>query len=157
MRRAAIAVAALAAILVLAACGGGDDDGGSNPTSAEDVVLELRAAGLPIGEYVVYDEQTDPNDLLGRPGQYTGKANFHDERLEFDEDFDTSSGGAVEVFADREDAQVRKDYVDAISQAGPMFVQYSYLQGTVLLRVAGDITPTDAAAYESAFLAMDLE
>ena len=35
----------------------------------------------PIYEIITYTEKTDPNNLLGRPNQYTSKANFSDIRI----------------------------------------------------------------------------
>jgi len=101
--------------LVAASCGGGGTKtvtvaGTSTPSATtgaastqskeletpDDVFAALKSAGLPIGAVRSYTASTDPNELLGRPGQYTGKANFRDRRLPPTKDFDTSSGGSVE-------------------------------------------------------------
>ncbi len=54
-------------VLLVIGCGGGP------PPSPEVVVRELEARGVPVGEVEVYNEDNDPNKLLGRPGQYVGK------------------------------------------------------------------------------------
>jgi integrase len=48
-----------------------------NPRPAE-VIAGLKREGMPIGATRFYTPSSDPNHLLGRPGQYTGKANFKD-------------------------------------------------------------------------------
>src|SRR5665647_137930 len=63
--------------------------------TAAEVLDGLKSAGLPIGNAVEYTAETDTNKLLGRPGQYTGKANFEDTRI----DEDTQSlNDSIEVF-----------------------------------------------------------
>lgn len=54
------------------------------PPSPESLVAEFTAAGLPISTSVVFTAETDPNDNLARPGQYTGKVSWVDERLRDD-------------------------------------------------------------------------
>jgi hypothetical protein len=114
-----------------------------------DVIAALKKAGLPITASRVYTESNDPNKLMGRPGQYIGKANFLDRRIKFDQ-FSVSDGGSVETFANKSDANVRFKYMSAVART-PLFAEYDYLEGTVLLRIASDLTPTQAKAYETAF------
>jgi len=101
----------------------------------------------------VYNEDNDPNKLLGRPGQYIGKANFRDPRAESDhaKGIDISEGGAIEVFASEDEAKKRADFVEAIGKSGigPL-AEYDYRRGRVLLRVAGDLTPRQARQYKRA-------
>ena len=115
------------------------------------VIAALKSAGLPIGAVRSYTASSDPNTLLGRPGQYTGKANFRDRRLEPSDDFDTTSGGSVETFDSQGDAQQRYDYVDAITQGSPLFAEYHYLEGDAFLRLSNELTPAQAKVYEEAF------
>ena len=122
------------------------------PETAEVVLARLKGAGIPIGEYVVFDEETDPNKLLGRPNGYVGKINFLDTRIDRtrQDDFDTSDGGSIEVFTTPEAARARKDYIDALGKGSPFFVEYSYVNGKVLVRVSKELTPSQAAEYENA-------
>ncbi len=114
------------------------------------VISALRRAGLPIGLVRYYSASNDVNKLLGRPGQYTGKANFRDRRIR-GSGFDVDDGGSVETFANKGDAANRFRYVDAITRASPLFAEYHYLEGTVFLRVSHELTPVQAKAYERAF------
>jgi hypothetical protein len=154
--------------LALVGCGGGggsqsagggsrteSSPGTSQPKTALAVLKSLKRAGLPIDGYENYTAETDDNHLLGRPGQYVSKANFHDKRLEKWPDFDSNGGGTIETFASSEDAQNRYDYVHAITTSSSLFAEYEYLNGLVLLRLSHDLTPKQAQAYKkSAFDAM---
>ena len=57
-----------------------------------------------LGKVVIYTEDTDPNKLLGRQGQYTGKLNFNDTRYQMEpEDF-----GTIEIFKTKETVPKRR-------------------------------------------------
>jgi hypothetical protein len=113
--------------------------------TAEGISNGLKANGLPMANIVVLTEETDTNKLLGRPNQYTSKTSFEDTRVT-----DSKVGGTVEVFANPTDAKTRKDYVERISSSSPMFLQYIYLKGNVLVRIEKELTPSQAAEYEAA-------
>jgi hypothetical protein len=180
-RRPLIA-ACIAFVLILAACGGGSSvqtnvtpvtaspvatataiTGQSlerprvepttpSPQTAAEILASLQAAGLPIDATIVFDASTDANQLLGRPGQYTGKASFHDSRLAAPSTSLTiDSGGSIETFASTADAQRRYDYIVGLGQASSLLVEYDYLKGTALLRIAHALTPDQANAYSTAF------
>jgi hypothetical protein len=155
--------AALICVLVLAACGGDDDSesasldddhGEALSLAADDVVLALAAAGLPVELTVVYTEATDPNDLLGRPGGYTSKAAFVDTRVDEDEVSDSDEGsvelgGGVEVFEEAGQAKERSEYIQSITEGG-ILAEYNYVEGPVLLRLSQQLTPTQAEEYQAA-------
>lgn len=128
-----------------------------NPTESVLIFLDaLRAAGLPVGDYIQYDERTDPNALLGRPGGYLAKINFHDQRVK-DKDtlnnYDMDGGGTVEIFASERDAKARFDYISPLSTT-PLFGQYVYYRGKVVLRVSHHLIPSEAAEYNNVLSAM---
>ncbi len=120
-------------------------------TSAESVLLALQERGLPIGEYQVFTAEDDPNELLGRPRQYTSKVNFIDTTIgPGSSAFDLADGGSIEVFESTDYAQSRADYILGVLEANPSLVEYDFLEGTVLLRLSGSLTPDEAALYEEA-------
>ncbi len=122
-------------------------------SSAESIVLALQSMGLPIGDYLVYSAETDPNELLGRPGQYIGKVNFVDSSISPGAiALDINDGGSIEVFASEANAQVRHDYVVEVTQSTPLLAEYDFIQGTVLLRLSKSFTPDEAAVYEAALI-----
>jgi len=107
----------------------------------------MKSVGLPIGDVVSYDENTDPNGLLGRPGQYVEKTDFSDTEL----DTPSTDNGTVEVFANSNDAKAHKEYVDKISESAPTLGYYTYRANEYLLRLTFDIPPNRAKDYEDAF------
>jgi hypothetical protein len=121
--------------------------------TADDVINKLKEAGLNISQIVTYTESTDSNNLLGRPGQYIAKTNFGVTELETDgnPDMDVSMGGSVEIFANEKDAKARYDYVTEISKSAPMFAEYDYLNGKMLLRLSSQILPSKVVDYEKTF------
>lgn len=126
----------------------------SKPRSARQVVQRFKRAGLPIGRVEVYTATTDLNHLLGRPGQYTSKANWIDTRIKGEGSSGTSidsvRGGSVEVFGTLADASRRARYVRAVTQSSSAFVEYDFQRGSVLLRLSRDLTPAQASAYKAA-------
>ena len=132
-------------LLTFVACG---DDGESAQLNASDVLNAFIEASLPIGETEIYTEETDPNELLGRPDSYTSKVNFADTRLEQGENL---TGGSIEVFAVQKDAETRKDYIESIFEAMPFMSEYIYIKGTMLLRLSYSLTPEQAQEYNKIF------
>lgn len=123
----------------------------SAPTP-ESVIAHLKAAGLPITSDIVYTAETDPNKLLGRPSQYTAKASWKDPRVDDPLKSDEPgiwTGGTVEIFATDADRQTFQTYVAEMAKT-PLLAHYGYARGRVLLRVAGRLTPDQAAEYDRA-------
>lgn len=159
----------LVLVMLLVACSRGDAPAPSKPTEAPKptadakptattlpsdaagVVQLFKAKGLPIGETTVYSGDNDPNKLLGRPNQYTGKANWLDTRLprETTDKIESTDGGTVETFANEADAKARQAYVAGITSKASMFAEYAYLQGNVLVRLSKRLTPDQAGQYEA--------
>ena len=125
--------------------------GASKALAAEEYVSKLKEVSLAIGETIVYTAETDSNNLLGRPNQYTSKVNFADTTLEQFES-DDPQGGSVEVFNNGADAKKRKEYIDSIGKESPMFIEYSYINGGTLLRLNKALTPEQAKKYETEFM-----
>jgi len=132
------ALTPLALALVLTACGGAATD-----KDAAAIIGDLAAQGVPVKLGTVYDEKTDPNKLMGRPNGYASKAEFTDSRVQAD------TAGSVEVFDGAGGAEARAEYVQALGKA-PMFAEYTYVAGNVVVRVNKDMAPSDAKAYEDA-------
>ncbi|HEX8727665.1 MAG TPA: hypothetical protein VF739_03525 [Ktedonobacterales bacterium] len=167
-QRGASLVSVIIGVLLLSACGGGAPSASvaTTPTatstpatphsgqSADQIVAGLKSKGLPIGDVFTYTAANDPNNLLGRPGQYVSKDNFKDTRISSSDtgtDISVSDGGAVETFANPTDAQKRFTYLQSISTSGnALFAEYEYLDGDVIVRISSQLTPDQAKAYETA-------
>ena len=149
-----------ALVLVLAGCGQSketvSDIPEDEPTKvsvaardAEGVVTALTEAGLPIGGIVVLTEETDDNNMMGRPGGYTSKVFFFDNRYE-GEGMEPSEQNTIEVFPSEEDATRRREYIEGVTEGMPMFSQYRIQVGLVLMRLDKVMKPGEAKEYEAA-------
>lgn len=123
--------------------------------SADQILATLKSKGLPVGTIFAYTAANDPNNLLGRPGQYISKDNFKDTRISSSDtgvNISVGDGGAVETFASSSDAQKRFAYLQSLSTSGnALFAEYEYLDGAAILRLSSQLTPDEAKAYETAF------
>lgn len=120
----------------------------------EDISKKVDSASLT----TIYDEESDPNELLGRPNGYTSKVAFADSRVKFDDyeeqglaKDDLDRGGSIEVFPDADGAKLRAEYIQGVKKSnGILGSEYTYVAGTVLVRVTGKLTPKAAMTYEAA-------
>ena len=128
--------------------------------TAEDILLGLRNRGIPVADILVYNEETDTNNLLGRPNNYIGKASFHDSRIETYGELtpenieDYYNMGTIEVFSNKKDCDARYDYLESFNDPTNEILylkQYIYKTDCAILRVRYDLTPGQAAEYETAF------
>ena len=114
--------------------------------TADDVLGAFKEAKLPIEDDVVFTDETDPNKLLGRPHQYIGKASWNDTR-----GYKSTTGDrnmTVEVFANSEDLENRRQYVDEITKRVAVLAEYQFVHKNALLRLHHALTPKQAAEYE---------
>ncbi len=112
------------------------------------VLDELRRAGLPVRDSVIYTEHTDPDGLLGTTAGPEEKVAFIDARINPGQVRDRSYGsielgGVVEVYADPVRATERKEV-----PAGPCWV---FVWDAVLLRLSPRLTELQASTYVAAF------
>lgn len=139
--------AALLALLALTACGeggGGEEKPGPDPVAAIEAVPSVSKS-------VELTESTDPNDMLGRPNGYEAATVFYDKRATCDEP-GAECGATLETWPDSSAAKRRSEYILEILKAAPALgSEYHFLDGGRLLRVTGELTPTQSKAYESAF------
>jgi hypothetical protein len=145
------------AMLSLSACSDGETNSSvatASPTpspsafNAEAIGKALGERGLPIERVTVLDEATDPNNLLGRPGQYTSKIDFFDKR--HSEAGSEDGRNTIEVFATPEDAKARRSYVEQVTKGMAFAVQYQELRGSVLMRLDKAMLPSEVNAYRDA-------
>lgn len=138
-----------AAVLVLAGCGGDDTAASGGAVEASE---RIEAAVDSVTETTEITEDNDPNDLIGRPNGYEAAVVIYDDRTECDE-IGAECGATIEEFGSESDAEERSDYIQGILDAGgAMFgTEYHYLDGGLLLRVSGELKPSEAEEYETAF------
>jgi hypothetical protein len=128
--------------------------------SAAVLASALRAARLPVRHLVVYTASTDPNHLLGRQGGYTSKVAWQDRRAiaagagsPASDRGGTEFGGGIEVFATVASAAQRLALLKSFQP--PLGDGYDYRDGTAILRLSNYLTPAQAHAYLTAFMAAE--
>jgi hypothetical protein len=120
-----------------------------SPARAETLDQALSPAALVVAQlgtaspYVVlledFNQQTDPEHLLGLPGRYVAKAAFSDSTV----DPSGEPTGVVEVFASQAALNAR---YDAVSTRGETDVPV----GTILLRLVPTTPAATINAYQTA-------
>jgi len=120
-----------------------------SPLLGDAVAAAVKASGFPIAELTVFTAETDPNKLLGRPGQYAAKVSWRDTRVT-DRYADQAT---IEVFPDSASLQMRFTYIDGIMKSSPLFLQWMYRNDArlALLRLPKELTPDQAKAWEDWF------
>ena len=141
MKRILVIVLVVILALSLMACGQNKET-----ITAEEFVSALEDAGFPISDVEIYDENTDPNAVLGRPGEYIGKFNFtHEPKPE------TYQLLTIEIFEKEADAKKRAAYVEETIEDLGVMGEYIYLDSVYLLRIPYDLTTEEAELYNKAF------
>jgi hypothetical protein len=102
------------------------------------VVAQLGST-LPVTLITDYTAQSDPEHLLGSPGQYIAKATFNDSSVS-----NQDATGIVEVFASQADMNVRYNVVS--SSSGERDIPF----GTLLLRVSTATPDATLSQYQAA-------
>lgn len=131
----------------------------SAPVAAGDaaaVLAKISAAVTSVKAGTAVTAESDPNHLLGRPGQYTSKVTFTDSRIkasdvEGESADSVARGGAIEVFATEADAKTRAGYIQGIVKGMPALMEYDYAKGPVVVRVSKLLTPDQAKALAASF------
>ncbi|MGW5079546.1 hypothetical protein [Micromonospora echinospora] len=168
--RHSIILIALAA-LTLAGCGG---DTTSSPTApaapastpsspapapaapldAKTVLAKLTAAKVGVTAGAVQDEDTDPNNLLGRPNGYLSRASADLPGGDLEsEKYGIDRGLVIEVFPAAADVDRRSQYIQESLKSLPILgTEYHYRAdgGKVLVRVSGKVKPSQAKKIEAA-------
>lgn len=145
---------AAATSLALAITGCGALPGQAADADAGTIIKKLEAANLGLTNVAVQDENTDPNNLLGRPNGYTSRASGDlpggDKSAT---PYDTSRGLVVEVFDSKDGASSRKEYISTLQAKVKLLgAEYEYLtpDGYGLVRVAQGVKPSAAKKIEAA-------
>lgn len=136
----------------------------------EDSIQSLKQVTAPTDEFVMsrlqrvdtiaamapVTEDHDPNNQLNKQGGYIGCIYFTDLQVDRtrlyvgpDEDINdvvdvgTDGGGAIEIFANVEDAVARDTYIDNIVKSGSIARPGSHVVvGTILVRTSDHLTGT---------------
>ena len=118
--------------------------------TASDYANALMPLIPSVQKIVVFTENNDPNNLIGRPNGYESAATMFDERLKGSR-LGVDDGATVEVYKNSTAARARFKYIDGIQKSIPSIHDYMILQGNVLFRISGDLKPSQYDQYEAAF------
>ncbi|MGK2903147.1 MAG: hypothetical protein ACSLE7_09805 [Mycobacterium sp.] len=122
------------------------------PATAQSVAESIKATIPEVAELIEITEDNDPNDLIGRSNGYVAARILVDSRLPRCTDLGTDCGVMIEQWPDQAAAQNRADYIQSMLKSMPMLGQeWNTVNGGLLLRVAGELKPSEAKAYETAF------
>lgn len=120
----------------------------AGPVNVADFLAAITATDLPITDTLIYDRQTDPNGLLGRPHEYVAKAGWCDARTsERSGTPGWDCGGGIEVFKDLADVRKRWRYLGAFANAELVGGFYMWMSGTAIIRVGHALTRARAKEY----------
>ncbi len=120
--------------------------------TAKEIIDKLANKIANITHVIVYDEETDPNHLLGRPTGYSSKVNFADDRVEQYDIEENPEGGTIEVYGSQELATERYNYIESVYMSYPNTRMYMYLEENIVFRLTYDLTPTQAEKIYNEFL-----
>lgn len=126
----------------------------AEPKSATEVADAIAAEIPEISEVLTITEDNDPNAKIGRPGGYIDGAVMFDSRAEPRDDVPGRDKGAfLEVWPDEAAATDRAEFIQEALQGanGVLGSEYHFQHDGYLLRVTGEIKPSDAQVYEDAF------
>ena len=123
--------------------------------SAENVLEHFISSDIGVDQSITYTAQSDPNERLGRPGQYVGKINFTVSGIkiddpESDDKFLVENGGSIEVFLNEEDAKKRSDTIKNLMDGVFVPIEYHYIKDNVLIRLSQKLTPDQAEKFNEA-------
>jgi len=136
-------------LVLLSGCSSTNVD---DPLSTVDLFMIIKDAGLPVGMYVDYTKDTDPNNVMGLTGQYIAKLSFEVTTIN-QYDPEKPIGGSIEIFANAKDAARRKTYVDGLGASSPMLAERSYvIQDVALLRMDKNVSASEAEKYYDALV-----
>lgn len=128
------------------------------------VILHLKRAGIRLPVVKVFNARNDPNELLGRPGQYVEKANFWDKRITPEPGLDPNDkdgpeidlGGSIEIFKNARAGKSRHKYISGLAKSSTLFAEWDFLlgDGLLLLRLSQSLIPRQAREYKRALVAV---
>jgi hypothetical protein len=115
--------------------------------------MYLQAKVPQVTKVIQITEDNDPNNLIGRPNEYSQAATLYDSRTPCT-DLGADCGATIEIWPTAAMATARGKYIQKELKAYPILgPEYDLVHGTALLRVTGVMKPTDEAGYATAWAA----
>lgn len=119
--------------------------------TAAAISAALQAKVPQVTKVLQITEDNDPNNLIGRPNEYTQAATLYDSRTPCT-DIGADCGATVEIWPSAALASGRVAYIQKELTANPVLgSEYDYAHGNAVLRVTGTMKPSDEAGYLAAW------
>lgn len=110
--------------------------------TVKSIVEKFKAADLPISDYTIFDDATDPNG--GGDHAYSEKGIFFDSRVDWDYE-EGDGSGSIEIFDSAKEAQKRADYINGFAKLD--VYRYQLISNNALIRLNTAMTHEQAAEY----------
>jgi len=110
-----------------------------------------------VAKVVTTTAEADPNNLLGRPGQYTARITFTvpGTKSAGGDQQSCDRGGCIEQWPNQAAAQKRADYIKQLGERLPFAVEYNTARPDgLLLRISRAASPAAAKKIQDAFAAL---
>ncbi|NYD40062.1 hypothetical protein [Nocardioides panaciterrulae] len=133
-----------------------DESEPSGPVEDVTAIANGLKGSLPdVLESIKLTEDNDANDLIGRPGQYDAAVFLALDSLgcsgpDYDE-LSIDCGIKLERWPSADDAAARAHDIQTKLQTYGLGAEWDYGAGRVLLRIAGDVPPSQATKIRDAF------
>lgn len=115
----------------------------SGNAEVQAVLSKVKSSISTVTATRVYTQSTDPNNELGKQGQYQYAGSFYDTAASppdaVTDNYSTSDGGTIEIYANNADATARGNYL-AQFQSGAIQAGAYKVVGNVVLRVSENYT-----------------
>ena len=155
MKRVLVLTFMLSVLLSVVSCGGSS----VNDALSEEAVIECLEKVPGISEIEAVTEENDPNGMLNKADSYIACVYFSYVLVDEDElygdgliDCGTDAGGCIEVFADKEDAKKRNEYL-ATFDGSPLSSGSHTVSGTVVIRTSDLLTASQQRFLEANIIA----
>lgn len=129
---------------------------------AEHLLNSIMAqCGIEDYTYFAFDEETDTNALFGVEGYYGSKVNFAlnsitGSEVEPSPKIEVYQGGAIEVFENKYDAEMRRSKLVKNGYVMPEFAELTLCRNNIVLRLSPNISSEMAGKIIGTFYSMDL-
>lgn len=113
--------------------------------TVKSIVEKFKATDLPISDYTIFDDNTDPNG--SGEHAYIEKGIFFDGRIDWDYE-EGDGSGSIEIFNSAEEAQKRADYINGFAALDTY--RYQLIINNALIRLNTAMTHEQATEYADA-------
>jgi serine/threonine protein kinase, bacterial len=126
------------------------------PALTPHVAAESIKAAVPeVTSLVEITEDNDANNMIGRINGYVAATVLVDSRITEGCELNKpgiACGAGIEQWADEAAAQQRATYIKTLLSSAPILgTEYQTVKGNLVLRVSGQLKPSEAEAYQRAF------